>query len=129
MTTQGLTTEQLAHLFEQGYVVVEDVVWSKDLPVLAGAVERVWEAQAGAGNVTIYNGEPTLLEEPFVLTDANGKTYDLTGDTKMLESNIGHKVRLSGAAGNTGGGELITAKGPQGTFGVKKVESLSATCK
>ena len=67
--------------------------------------------------------------DTFVLTDANGKTYDLTGDTKMLQTNVGHRVRLSGAAGNTGGGELITAKGPQGTFGVKKVESLSATCK
>ena len=67
--------------------------------------------------------------DTFVLTDATGKTYELTGDTSMLTPNVGHKVRLWGAAGNTGGGELITAKGPQATFGVKKVKSLSDTCK
>ena len=67
--------------------------------------------------------------DTFVLTDPTGKTYELTGDTSMLAANVGHKVRLSGAAGNTGGGELITAKGPQATFGVKNVTSLSDTCK
>jgi hypothetical protein len=67
--------------------------------------------------------------DTFRLTDANGKTYYLTGDTSMLNDNIGHKVRLWGHAGSTGGGELITASGPQATFGVEKVESLSPNCK
>jgi hypothetical protein len=67
--------------------------------------------------------------DTFVLTDASGYTYELTGDTRMLKENIGHKVRLHGYAGSSGGGEKITAQGPQRTFGVKNVESLSDTCK
>lgn len=65
----------------------------------------------------------------FTLTVANGKTYELTGDTHMLKENVGHKVRLSGRASTSGGGVTITAQGSQATFDVEKVESLSPTCK
>lgn len=67
--------------------------------------------------------------DTFVLTDAKGKTYELTGDTSMLKDNVGHQVRLYGNVGSSGGGEKTSARGPQATFGVKKVESLSDTCK
>ena len=65
----------------------------------------------------------------FTLTVANGKTYELTGDTHMLNENVGHKVRLWGRASTSGGGVTITAQGSQATFDVEKVESLSPTCK
>jgi hypothetical protein len=67
--------------------------------------------------------------DTFKLTDATGKTYELTGDTSGLAANIGHKVRLWGNAGSSGGGEKISASGPQATFGVTKVQSLGDTCK
>jgi hypothetical protein len=67
--------------------------------------------------------------DTFVLTDAKGYTYELTGDTRGLKENVGHKVRLHGYAGSSGGGEKITVEGSQRTFGVKSVESLSDTCK
>lgn len=67
--------------------------------------------------------------DTFVLTDAKGKTYELTGDTSMLKDNVGHKVRLYGNVGSSGGGEKTSPRGPQATFGVKKVEALSDTCK
>ena len=65
----------------------------------------------------------------FTLTDATGKTYELLGDTSMLNDNVGHKVRLSGQLDSSGGGARISAAGPQALFNVKKVESLSPTCK
>jgi hypothetical protein len=71
----------------------------------------------------------TGAADTFVLTDAQGYTYELTGDTKGLKENVGHKVRLHGYTGSSGGGEKITVEGPQRTFGVKSVESLSDTCK
>ncbi|HEY6308876.1 MAG TPA: hypothetical protein VI488_20735 [Candidatus Angelobacter sp.] len=67
--------------------------------------------------------------DTFKLTDATGKTYELTGDTSMLKDNVGHQVRLWGNAGSSGGGEKISAAGPQATFGVKKAKSLGDTCK
>jgi hypothetical protein len=64
----------------------------------------------------------------FKLTDANGKTYELTGATSELAENVGHQVRLWGNAGSSGGGEKISASGAQATFGVTKVASISPTC-
>ncbi|MCU1254405.1 MAG: proteophosphoglycan 5 [Candidatus Angelobacter sp.] len=65
----------------------------------------------------------------FVLTDASGKTYELRGETRELAANVGHQVRLWGNEDSTGGGARISASGNQATFGVKKVKSLSDTCK
>ena len=56
-------------------------------------------------------------------------TYELSGATRELPANVGHQVRLWGDKGSTGGGTKISASGPQATFGVKKVKSLSDTCK
>jgi hypothetical protein len=67
--------------------------------------------------------------DTFVLTDANGKTYELTGDTTQLTGRVGHKVRLWGHADSVADAELITAGGPHAAFGVQKVHSLSAACK
>jgi hypothetical protein len=67
--------------------------------------------------------------DTFKLTDATGKTYELTGDTHGLAENVGHQVRLWGNAGSSGGGEKISAAGAQATFGVTKVKSISPTCK
>jgi hypothetical protein len=64
----------------------------------------------------------------FTLTDAKGRTYKLTGDTKGLNENVGHKVRLYGEAGSSGPNPF-SVWGTQATFGVKKVESLASTCK
>jgi len=67
--------------------------------------------------------------DTFVLTDASGKTYELLGATKELAANVGHKVRLWGDKGSTGGGARTLPGGEQATFGVKKVKSLSDSCK
>jgi uncharacterized protein YdeI (BOF family) len=65
----------------------------------------------------------------YLLTDATGRTYELLDDTRQLDKNVGHQVRLWGSLGSTGGGAAISAPGPQAIFGVKKVKSLSDKCK
>jgi hypothetical protein len=84
---------------------------------------------------TSDKGEHTLdgclsgAADTFVLTDATGKTFQLFGETSELKANVGHQVRLWGEAAGTGGGERTSASGEKMTFGVKKVKSLSDTCK
>jgi hypothetical protein len=69
----------------------------------------------------------TGAADTFTLTDATGKTYQLTGDTSGLNENVGHMVRLYGSAA-TSGPNPFTAE-QQATFGVKQVKSLGKTCK
>ena len=66
--------------------------------------------------------------DTFTLTNAKGRPYKLTGDTSGLKENVGHKVVLYGTAANSGY-DPTSMWGSQATFGVKKVESLSDTCK
>jgi hypothetical protein len=70
----------------------------------------------------------TGAADTFTLTDAKGRTYQLTGDTSGLNENVGHKVRLEGNAGSSGP-DPYSVWGTQATFGVKKVTSLSDSCK
>jgi hypothetical protein len=67
--------------------------------------------------------------DAFVLTAANGKTYELTGDTAELTRRVGNKVRIWGHVDNAAEAEMTVAGGPLATFGVEKIRSLSASCK
>ncbi len=69
----------------------------------------------------------TGAADTFTLTDATGKTYQLTGDTKGLKENVGNMVRLYGSAATSGPNPFSAEQ--QATFGVKNVESLGKTCK
>lgn len=69
------------------------------------------------------------LDDDFVLTDANGKRYQLTGDVAQLTARVGHKVRVSGHVDNVRDAELMVAAGPFGAVSVHDIKSLSAGCR
>jgi len=57
----------------------------------------------------------------YMLTDKNGTTYQLTGDTAKLSAHIGHEVRITGTAGSS------SATGAMGTQGNNASQTLSVT--
>lgn len=67
--------------------------------------------------------------DAIVLTAANGRTHELTGDTAELTGRVGNKVRIWGHVDNAAEAELTVAGGPHAVFGVEKIHSLSASCK
>ena len=40
----------------------------------------------------------------FTLTDNNGTSYQLTGDTAKLSERVGHEVKVTGTSGSAGTG-------------------------
>jgi hypothetical protein len=36
----------------------------------------------------------------YMLTDKNGKTFQLTGDTSKLSDHVGHEIKVTGTAGS-----------------------------
>ena len=85
--------------------------------------------QSDKSQTATIEGCVSGIVDSFVLTDAKGKTYDLTGDTVQLTNRVGHKVRVAGEEDRVEEAELIPAGGPVAAFRVEKVHSLSATCK
>lgn len=85
--------------------------------------------QPGKSQTTTIEGCLSENVDNFVLTAANGRTYELTGDAAQLTGRVGHQVRLWGQADTATDAELITAGGPNTAFGVEKVQSLSTSCK
>jgi hypothetical protein len=69
----------------------------------------------------------------FTLTDKNGVSYQLTGDTAKLSEHVGHEVKITGTSGASTGSESSTgaASGAAGgqTLQVSSVKHISKTCK
>src|SRR6266567_9124940 len=90
---------------------------------------------APAGGETTVQGCLSGSNGSFTLTDKNGNSYQLTGDTAKLSEHVGHEVKITGTAESgssaTGGG---TATGTSGagasrTLQVSPVRHVSKTCK
>jgi len=85
--------------------------------------------QPGSVQTTVIEGCISSVVDGFVLTDANGKRYELSGNTNQLAGRVGEKVGVQGHTDSVREAELIPAGGPHAAFQVEKVHSLSAACK
>lgn len=73
----------------------------------------------------------------YTLSDKNGNTYQLTGDTAKLSEHVGHEVKITGttnsdsSASGASGAAAGTAgsAGAERTLQVTSVKHISKTCK
>jgi hypothetical protein len=82
-------------------------------------------ASAGSGAQSV-EGCLSGSDGKYMLTDKQGQTYDLTGDTSKLAEHVGHEVKITGTQGSATG-----AASSQGgmTLEVSSVKHISKTCK
>lgn len=99
-------------------------------------------ARAGQTSETSAGGEKSVegclsgTGGNYTLTDKNGMTYQLAGDTSKLSEHVGHEVRIMGTEGSasagseTAGGNAAggSAAGAQ-MIHVTSVKHISKTCK
>jgi len=95
---------------------------------------------AGSGRAT-QSGSQTTVEGclsgsngNFTLSDKNGMTYQLTGDTAKLSEHVGHEVKITGmsSSGGSAGSNSDSAGAGAGsgqTLQVSSVKHVSKTCK
>jgi hypothetical protein len=95
----------------------------------AGTASTQSTEQPGRSQTASIEGCLSSVVDDFVLTAANGRTYELTGDTAQLTARVGNQVRVWGHADRPADAESIVAGGPHTAFGVEKVQSISAGCK
>lgn len=68
----------------------------------------------------------------FTLTDKNGMSYQLTGDTAKLSEHVGHEVKITGMPSSGAGASGASASAGAGesqTLEVSSVKHVSKTCK
>ena len=85
--------------------------------------------QPGRSQTASSEGCLSSVVDDFVLTAANGRTYELTGDTAQLTARVGNQVRVWGRSDRPADAESTVAGGPHTAFGVEKLQSISASCK
>ena len=91
-------------------------------------------SHASASGETSVEGCLSGSNGSYTLTDKNGMTYQLTGDTAKLSEHVGHEVRISGtrsSASSNAGGTASSAAGGAGSemLQVSSVKHISKTCK
>src|SRR5215470_13912770 len=99
------------------------------------AQQSTGQGQTGAAGQMTVEGCLSGSNGSYTLTDKNGMTYQLTGDTARLSEHVGHEVRITGtrssASSNAGDGTASSAAGGAGSemLQVTSVKHISKTCK
>ena len=93
------------------------------------------QASQTAGGTTV-EGCLSGSSGNYTLTDKNGVSYQLTGDSAKLSEHVGHEVKITGTAssaspngGGTSTGTTGTANGGSQTLEVSSVKHISKTCR
>ena len=85
---------------------------------------------SSGGNMTVQ-GCLSGSDGNYTLTDKNGTTYELKGDTAKLSEHVGHEIKVTGSTSSSsmspsGGGTETGAS--QQTLQVSSVKHVSKTC-
>jgi hypothetical protein len=93
-------------------------------------------SRSSSGGETTVQGCLSGSNGSYTLSDKNGNTYQLTGDTAKLSQHVGHEVRITGTTGSASGstsstgaaGSTAGAAGAQQTLQVTSVKHVSKSC-
>ena len=93
-------------------------------------------ARTGAGGQMTVEGCLNGSSGSFTLTDKNGTSYQLTGDTAKLSQHVGHEVKITGTSGSASAGASGSTETPASgtaaagqTLEVTSIKHISKTCK
>ncbi len=92
----------------------------------------------GAGSETTVQGCLGGSDGNYTLTDKNGTSFQLTGDTAKLSEHVGHEIKVTGTAssasaspsGGTAGGTMgQPSSTSQQAIQLTSVKHIAKTCK
>lgn len=92
-------------------------------------------SRTGAGGQMTVEGCLSGSNGNFTLTDKNGMSYQLTGDTAKLSEHVGHEIKVTGTSGSAGAPGSTEPSGTAGSAGagqtleVTSVKHVAKSCK
>lgn len=89
---------------------------------------------ASASGQTTVQGCLQGSDGNYMLTDKNGTTYQLQGDTSKLSAHVGHEVQITGSTTSASSSTSPTTGTPAGatqqpTLTVQNMKHISKTCR
>jgi Protein of unknown function (DUF5818) len=64
----------------------------------------------------------------YMLTEKNGKTFQLTGDTSKLSDHVGHEIKVTGTEGSAPASSNGAMSQASPTLEVSSFKHISKTC-
>lgn len=103
----------------------------------SGSASGAGQSHSGAGGHMTVEGCLSGSNGNYTLTDKNGMSYQLTGDTAKLSDHVGHEIKVMGSSASGAGAESSTgasggaSAGSSGgqTLQVSSVKMVSKSCK
>lgn len=113
-------------------VLLLGVSWAVAQNDSAGTSAASSASQTASSGSTTVQGCLSGSDGSYTLTDKDGKTYQLTGDTSKLSEHLGHEIRVTGDIGSSDmgtNGSAGQASTGSGSITVSSVKHISKTCK
>jgi hypothetical protein len=114
-------------LLAASWVVAQDT--PSQTGQMQGQTGQKTSKSAGAGSQTTVEGCLAGADGKYTLTDKEGKSYNLTGDTSKLAEHVGHEVKITGTESNSSAAGAGTGMGEGMTLEVSSLKHISKTCK
>jgi Protein of unknown function (DUF5818) len=96
---------------------------TQSTPAQSGASQAMASSQTIEGCLSSANGK-------YTLTDQQGTSYDLAGDTSKLANHVGHEVKITGTTSSGSDSNATSSGGSSGqTLQVSSMKHVSKTCK
>jgi Protein of unknown function (DUF5818) len=94
------------------------------------------QKSSSAGSEMTVQGCLSASAGSYTLTDKNGTSYQLTGDSAKLSEHVGHEIKVTGSAaspspstGSAKGSMGQTSSSTQQAIEVSSFKHISKTCK
>lgn len=86
--------------------------------------------QTATGNQKTVTGCLSESSGKYMLTERNGKSYELMGDSSKLAEHVGHEIRVTGTeAAASGAASSTMGQSESPSLEVSSVHHISKTCK
>lgn len=112
------------------YLLLSIVLLSACWVVAQNSTQTSGQGSTTSGGETTVQGCLSGSNGNYMLTDKNGTTYQLTGDTAKLSAHIGHEVKITGTTGSSAASGAMGTQGSNAsqTLSVSSMKHISKTC-
>jgi hypothetical protein len=106
------------------------LLFSALLLSMAWAAAQTSPSQGTTGNTAQETVKGCLSSSGgnYMLTDKNGKTFQLTGDTSKLSEHVGHEIKVTGTEGSAPASSNGAMSEANPTLEVSTFKHVSKTC-